>query len=185
MMADWYQRLVDVEVDEADAAALGDQLLDHLVAREIVDPRPLDDPSMRGDHLPGPRCSEALVHPLNGEELRAFRSQPSHRVAVEVGHAVHAIAVETQILCPVCGTPYDDKVWSDALNEWALQSGLARATCQRCGVGTPAELMIFVPAWALGNLAVVFWNWGPLHDDFVADLRTVLSPRSVFQAANL
>jgi hypothetical protein len=106
-------------------------------------------------------------------------------VTLEVGHAVHAIAVETQILCPVCGTPYDDTVWSDALDEWAVQSSLARAACARCGVGTPAELMTFVPAWALGNLAVVFWNWGRLHDDFIADLRTVLSPRSVFQAANL
>jgi hypothetical protein len=103
-------------------------------------------------------------------------------VDIAVGRSVgHAGAETMEVRCPVCATEYRNEAWHDAVNQWSQRVETARAVCDSCEVATPADLIVFLPAWGFGNLDVTFWNWPRLHDDFVAELRTILGRRAVYQ----
>jgi hypothetical protein len=184
-MGDWTQAVVDVEVDEAEAAELADRVIAHLVDRGIVVAE-LSDSGLGSDgHRPGPRCSEAIAEPEHSQ-AESFRSLRTNGVCAEVGRAIHATPDEPdepEVVCPACSQRIAPEIWFDAAEEWCNDAGPALVACPGCRVVTPVRSVPAGEEMILGSLALVFWNWPPLSDDFLDELRTILSPRSVVQTA--
>lgn len=80
--------------------------------------------------------------------------------------------------CAACGAELDMGEFVEMIQPW-LDDGEPTVTCAECG---HADLLGNWPApWgiAVGTPAVTFNNWPRLTDEFLAELRSRLSPRTM------
>jgi hypothetical protein len=48
-------------------------------------------------------------------------------------------------------------------------------------VASPVQHIRFIPAWGFSHLTLTFRDWPRLHDNFVAELRTILGLFAIYQ----
>ncbi len=186
-MGDFFERIVDIEVEQDDAGPLARELVDWLVGEGVVTRELTRDGvySMQAEHghVPGPNWAAAVDGP-------GWEPGP---VAVIVGRSSYCggqgFAEAGYAECPHCDTRVtifdypqlepDYVAWqpfSRAIEEWE-QSGTAVVHCTTCNRDVALRDWEWDDGFALGSLALDFWGWSPLSDDFVERIRRRLGHR--------
>ncbi|MEV5650849.1 hypothetical protein AB0L57_21575 [Nocardia sp. NPDC052254] len=186
-MGDFFERIVDVEVEQDEAGPLARDLVDWLVAEGILTRELSGDGvySMQTDqgYLPGPNWATVVDGP-------GWEPGP---VAVIVGRSSHCAGqgfVEAEYAaCPHCDTRVvifghpqlepDAQLWapfSRAIDEWE-RTGTATVHCASCDRDGPLREWEWDDGFALGSLALDFWGWAPLRDDFAERIQRRLGHR--------
>ena len=190
-MGDFFERIVDVEVDAAEAGALAERVVEWMVSRGWL-LRETSGEAMYSLHVergyvPGPEWSR-----IAGDWGADWIPGP---VAVTVGrHAHHPGQGDTEpasATCPRCGKTAviidyprrweaDPAVWqpfSDAIEAWE-RTGDGPVICPACTAPSPVTAWRFADDFALGALAFDFWGWPPLTADFLTELTACLGHRT-------
>ena len=71
------------------------------------------------------------------------------------------------------------RAWADAVADWEYSGGEGSLQCRACGARTPVHRWKHEPLWVFGNLALVFWNWPELREDFIERVSKLLGHRVV------
>ncbi|WP_067693379.1 hypothetical protein [Nocardia jejuensis] len=189
-MGDYFERIIDLDVTSAEAGALAEHMVEWMVQRRWI-LRETSSEAMYSlgvdeGYLPGPQWSE-----ITQEWGEDWIPAP---VAVIVGrHAHYSGQGEIEpaaAICPHCqaGTVIidypqrweaDPAVWqpfSDAIEAWK-HTGAGAATCPACTIASPITAWGWADDFALGTLAVDFWGWPPLTEDFIAEFGRRLGHR--------
>ncbi|TCJ94995.1 hypothetical protein [Nocardia alba] len=189
-MGDHFERIVDLDVTAADAAASAERMVDWMVSRGWLLRETAGEGvySLQVDegYVAGPDRNR-ITQDWGDEWICA-------PVAVIVGRNAHyggqgAIAPGTA-KCPRCRASTviidyprqwdaDPAVWqpfSDAIDSW-IESGDGAATCVTCATTSPITTWQWDDGFALGALAFDFWGWPPLTDDFIAEFTARLGHR--------
>ncbi|BDT88516.1 hypothetical protein IU485_08010 [Nocardia cyriacigeorgica] len=189
-MGDYFERIVDLEVDADDAAATATRMVDWLVSRGLLAREMSGDGmyslNVDAGYLPGPHWQQITQE--WGEDW-----QPGP-VAVIVGREAHhggQGAIEPESAgCPSCGAVTviidypqrfepDPEVWrpfGEAIQQWK-RTGAGTVACRRCQASSPITEWRWPSGFALGALAFDFWGWPPLTDAFVAEFAARLGHR--------
>ncbi|MCX3059739.1 hypothetical protein [Streptomyces beihaiensis] len=193
-MGDWFQRIVDVDATEEDAARLGADVERWLIERGVIVAEE-DDCVLSADrgHRPGPRVEE-VVEPTRSEDWKRLWTCG---LAVRRGRAVFDCGQgeARSVTCPRCALrirllderwePLED-VWSpfsDAVGLW-YRTGAADVTCPGCAAGVPLrEWQWEDDCFALAHLGLEFWNWPRLTDAFVSEVARRLGGHRVLHMA--
>ncbi|MEV5972178.1 hypothetical protein [Streptomyces sp. NPDC051921] len=188
-MGDYVERVVDLGVALEDAAALGDQVVDWLVAKGVVT-RETEASGVYSVHVvegyrPGPHWGRA-VHDGGWEPgPLAVVTGRHHHVGgqgeddAEYATCPHCHIRTTFIDYPASFEP-DEEAWAPfraAVEAWE-ETGTGRVTCPACAAVLPVTDWQWPDEYALGALTFEFWGWPPLSDDFVAELTGRLGHRT-------
>jgi hypothetical protein len=174
-MSDNHQSIVDIEVHLDDAPALGRKLLSWLQTEQIVVTKPSDCVLGMG-YAPGALYAKALREPdsrflgllTNGLELI------TERTVFDAGE------LGVGLICASCSSRFGDiPGWGEAIGEWYTQTGPGNLRCPQCGAVQPVVEWKHDPVYAFGNLGFKFWNWEPLAEEFVKQVRLQLGHRIV------
>jgi tetratricopeptide (TPR) repeat protein len=172
-----YQCVVDVEASPWEAASLARSLTRWLISSDIIQPQLSDcGPDGERGHAPGPSYERATGEPGQW-------AGRCHGVMVEYGRSVCPSGAMRAANCPSCEARIQARQDDRPTAEWeSLNDAILR--WERGGTGTwncpechePAHLNDWEidPPWAVGNLVALFWNWPPLREEFIADIRRIL-----------
>jgi hypothetical protein len=145
-----------------------------LLDRGVIVPNAARDSVMApSEFRAGPRCSFAA---LEAERWVGGGHTGIDVVAERMVH--HAIGNYEPPTCPHCSAAAIDFDDHHALIEpWLYDRVEALVRCVACGRST---LVGDLEGWSfqVGDLAVVFHNWPPLADEFVASLGARMGPRT-------
>ena len=175
-MADTFQTLISgVGPDEADHLAR--HVVSFLAGRGVI----AANPSEEGGYPRGPRALEiaeaAAPRPAHEEIPPAYT-----HLQVIIGRATHADdlseARAPRASCPACGAAYPsddpDESWKAAAQAWLAGDDDSYLACPLCPAGGPVATWNYGTTFGFGNLAFRFWNWPPLRDSFLRELRSEL-----------
>ncbi|MBC7299677.1 MAG: hypothetical protein H5T78_01855 [Nocardia sp.] len=189
-MGDFFERIVDLDVDAADAGAVAERMVDWMVSRGWL----LRETS--GDAMYSLQVDEGYVA---GPEWARIAENWGEDwipapVAVIVGRYAHysgqgAIG-PAEAICPRCRATTviidypqafeaDPAVWqpfSEAIDAWE-RTGAGEAHCPSCKAGSPITDWRWDDGFGLGALAFDFWGWPPLTDEFIAEFTAQLGHR--------
>lgn len=149
-------------------------VLARLVEREIVEPMPTDCVLAGLGHRPGARARDAL-DPSYLEQISHFFELRTNGMEIQLPQKIQLFFTsdggEPWVSCPRCERRLADEAMWEALkphNPFAESEPLA--TCVGCGEKRPVDEWTAHDA-AFGNLAFSFWNWPPLRESFLQDVR--------------
>jgi hypothetical protein len=74
-----------------------------------------------------------------------------------------------ELTCPNCKNDISQEVW-DFFDPWA-SGETDDLTCPSCGNPNEIHDYTFKPEWGFSNLGFEFWNWPPLKQEFIEDLK--------------
>ncbi|MFJ3711916.1 hypothetical protein OG204_06110 [Streptomyces sp. NBC_01387] len=183
-MGDHFQTVIDVEATQEEAERLAPRLVDWLVEQGIVTRELTRDGmySMGTDvgHLPGPHWARAVSDASDEPDAPG-------PVAVIVGRNQYCggqgASEAVSAVCPRCAREIrfidyqslvhavDEDAWRpfcQGIEAWRA-TGHAGVSCPSCVKPIPMTEWLWAPGFALGSLAVDFWNWPRLSREFVAE----------------
>lgn len=168
-------KLVEISLTAAEARSRAVAVTSWLLDREVIVPNTARDEVMApSEFRAGPRCSDAA---LEAERWVGGGHTGVDVVAQRVVH--HAIANYEPPTCPHCSAAAIDFDDHHALIEpWLYDRVEASVLCVTCGRSTLAGDLEGHWSFQIGDLAVVFHNWPPLADGFVAELGALMGPRT-------
>ena len=79
-----------------------------------------------------------------------------------------------EILCPNCGENQIEEDWGTLLENWLNQTQSDKLKCSKCSSEYSITKFDFIPNWGFGNFGLIFWNWGELKAEFIAELRKII-----------
>lgn len=174
-MADFFQTVIDTQATVEEADHLARHVVSYLAGKGVVDP----GRSQEGGY---PRGPNALDISVPADVRRAHEAIPPvyAHLQVIIGRATHAgdmsEARPPVARCPSCGAALQDpdEEWPAAVQSWLAGDVDTRLDCPGCGAGAPVTEWRHEPAYGFGCLAFRFWNWPPLREDFLDELRREL-----------
>ncbi|TDC21219.1 hypothetical protein E1265_18615 [Streptomyces sp. 8K308] len=191
-MADFYERIVDVEVTGEEAGSLAERMIDLMVAEDLVTRETSGEGVYSANvdvgHIPGRGWARA-AEPWGSDH----RPGP---VAVVVGRSHHVggqgMDEAEYAECPRCGArtviidyplrfEADQEVWRpyrEAIAAWR-ETGEGSVSCSACGASVPVTEWRWDSGFAVGALAFEFWGWPPLTDEFHEEFGRRLGHRTV------
>jgi hypothetical protein len=138
-----------------------------LVERKIIEPMPSDCVLAALGHRPGPRANEVVEEPLiadlavNGMEVR-------------LPHGVELFAPAEgeppSVSCPRCKHTLEGEMLYEHLMPHDPFKPAPIVSCPGCKDQRKIEEWTAHGA-AFGNLAFYFWNWSPLKESFIAEMK--------------
>lgn len=176
-MGTYYEWVVDLDATEADAPALGQRVVDTLVARGVLLPHLSPDAALGADGYPaGPEWAWSM-------ERSASQERP-WGMEVRVGRALHdgGQGGVDSVTCPLCSTrrgfygppeefgptctDEDGLDWfHEAVATWSAGDA-ADLECRTCGGAAPVTDWS-VEGAALACLGFNFWGWGELRPEMI------------------
>jgi hypothetical protein len=174
-MADYFQTVIDVQVDAGGADHLARHVVSYLAGRGVI----ASSPSEEGGY---PRGPGALDISDRAERRPAHETIPpvySH-LQVMIGRAAHSGDLSEvrppKAACPGCGRILDDPddEWRAAVQSWMEGDNDSPLSCPECGAAAPVTKWDYGVGCGFGNLAFRFWNWPPLRGEFLEELRREL-----------
>ncbi len=172
-MGDTYQTLVDLEATEAEAERLAERVRDWLVGQGIVEAGPEDAEVDDARYAAGPHFARSLQEP---EEA----ASGADGLEVKVGRTVF-FAVGVELKCRACGEVVepDEEAWGEAVNAWYEGEDAVTVPCPECGHAERLTEWDGPYPWAFAHLGFEFWNWPPLSERFVQQVREQLGGHRV------
>lgn len=168
-------RLVEISLSEREARERAPVVTSWLLEREVIAPNPrreeLWSPS---EFRAGPRYTEVAPDELG----HVGGGDTGVDIVVDqiVHHAVENYEPPT---CPGCGAEaISFEEHHELLGPWLYHRVEPEVACVACGHTTPAGNLEGSWSFHIGELAVVFNNWPPLTMSFVAELSSVMGPRT-------
>lgn len=167
-------RLVEISLTATEARRNAPVVTSWLLARGVITPNPDRDLMAPSEFRAGPHCSAA------SPEADRWVGGGHTGVDILVGRQVHHAAGNYEPpACPHCGAEAIGADDHHALIEpWLHDRVEAPVRCIACGRTSPVGDLDGRWSFHVGDLAVVFHNWPPLHEEFAADLGTVMGPRT-------
>lgn len=167
-MGTTYETLIDHDATPADAAAIGDAVVNLLVSEGILLGTPNSECVLHGvGYPPGPRIPE--IYSLGEQEGAFWRALSVNGVKVHAERYVNffAFPVFEHAICPTCMTkfPDDPSVMDqlyDCVSNFINDNRLGELCCPKCSASTPGDLWVTKPDVGLAYLGIEFWNWPPL-----------------------
>ncbi len=174
-MGNWYQIIVDLDVTEAEAPRLAEQMRVWLIEREIIEAVPTAE--FLGKYRPGSAYQSTLKEPnpytktVNGFDL-------------VVGRTVF-YRLSSALTCKACGArvgdedeSWDSEPWTDAVDVWWSGDAAAVYACPKCGVPERLTEWSGDAPWYFGYLGLKFWDWSPLSERFIQEVTKQLGHRT-------
>jgi hypothetical protein len=90
----------------------------------------------------------------------------------------HATGNYSPPTCPCCGCAVGENDHHAVIEPWLYDRVEPSVRCVACGHSALAGDLEGAWSFHIGDLAVVFHNWPPLADAFVASLGAVMGPRT-------
>ncbi|GGU39282.1 hypothetical protein [Lentzea flava] len=168
-------KLVEISLTAAEARSRAVVVTSWLLDRGVITPNTARDEVMApSEFRAGPRCAEA------SPEAERWVGGGHTGVDVLTQRTVHhATGNYEPPTCPHCGFPAISEEDHHALIEpWLYDRVEASVRCVACGRCVLAGDLEGQWSFHIGDLAVVFHNWPPLADGFVAELGAVMGPRT-------
>jgi len=171
--------LVDQHVPEQEAAKKGQELVDVLIRRGVIQPirsARVYGGSGRG-YAPGPDAGDAWTGDVpEGESTFELISAlggggvlvRAERLIVHAGDSGEAVFV-----CPGCSRELELSTCSKAISQWLDQSGPATVSCKGCRKSSHLLDFETRPQWGFGNLSLEFWDWPPFSRKFIHQMSQV------------
>jgi hypothetical protein len=181
-MSDWFQCIVDRDIDESESPRAGKLLHDWFAQEGIICPIPTE--CVLGNEFgypPGAAYSKAVER----EDPNLFTLR-TNGVSIICKREVYHRTEHTELVCSECmkRTAMSDD-WGKAVGEWSQHQGPGLLKCPHCGSFRPITEWTHAPPWGFGDLGLRFWNWPSLKQSFVGDIETILQHRLRFIAAKL
>jgi len=182
-VSDSSQIIVDVEASEADAAKLGQRILQHLIAEKIVEAAESD--SILGDtpgHRPGPGAAAVVTGSMKMPMRLA-----TNGLAVHVGRQVfHTGGNGVELSCGACRATFDPGgAYFDAVTAWHNGDENVTFACPACKHSARLTAWDGPFAFGFGALGLELWNWPPLKPQFVSSIAQLLGHRVVLVHCHL
>jgi hypothetical protein len=176
-VADYFQTVIDTAVRSGDADHLARHVVSFLAEKGVIEA----NPSEEGGYPRGPRALE-IAGPADRRVAHETIPPAYSHLQVIVGRATHSGDMSEprppRAACPACGAtlPPDDpdEQWQAAAQAWLAGDDDSILACPRCQKGAPVARWNYGSDFGFGNLAFRFWNWPPLLQGFVDELRTEL-----------
>ncbi|PAZ11712.1 hypothetical protein CLM62_34495 [Streptomyces sp. SA15] len=196
-MGDFFERIVDVEVTDADAGPLAERIVDWMVEDGLITREVSGDgvysPSTDTGYLPGPNWRRSVADSPDPDPT--WLPGP---VAVMVGRDYYVggqgVDEADAATCPRCTARTviidypeefepDDEAWQPfavGIAAWK-ETGEGNAVCPSCAAQVPVTEWDFGSGFTLGTLAFDFWDWPPLSAGFLAEFAGRLGHRTAEQ----
>jgi len=174
-MADYFQTVIDTKARPDEADHLARHVVSFLAEKGVI----AASPSEEGGYPRGPRALE-IAGPSDRRSAHETIPPVYTHLQVMVGRAVHAADMsETRsprATCPACGRTLDDpdEEWPAAVQAWLSGDNDSSLACPSCGSSSAVTAWKYDSGFGFGNLAFRFWNWPPLLQGFVDELRSEL-----------
>jgi hypothetical protein len=171
-MADYFQTVIDTKARPGDADHLARHVVEYLAEKGVID----GTPSEEGGYPRGPHALDIAAPAERPAGHEAIPPVYTH-LQVMIGRAVHAADMsETRApraSCPACRSALDDpdEEWPAAVQAWLAGDNDSSLACPSCGRSAPVTEWRYDSRFGLGNLAFRFWNWPPLLERFLEELR--------------
>jgi hypothetical protein len=191
-MGSHFQRIVDVEVTEADARALAERMVGWMVTEGLITRERMRygvySPGTDTGYVPGPNWRRAVADCSDPGWLPGpVAVMTGRHYYVEGQGADEADAA----ICPACAArtvvidypqrfEADQEIWRpfrDGIAVWK-DTGSGSVACPACGTAVPVTDWDFGSGFVLGALAFDFWGWPPLNTGFHAAFRGQLGHRA-------
>lgn len=189
-VGDWFQVLVDVEIADEDAAAAGDRVMSWLIETGVIGAEQTDC-VLDADtgYPPGGNYGHAIGN-SSADAPRFWTNGVSFHVGRRVYYTLGALTVG----CQRCGyredlAPVERTRWQTdffaAFDDWQ-GGGSGSIPCLGCGHANGLNDWDWGPnPWAFGAFGLTFWNWAPLADSFIDEMRAMLGHRIIYNADKL
>ncbi|MDX8030115.1 hypothetical protein SK803_07820 [Lentzea sp. BCCO 10_0856] len=168
-------RLVEISLTAAQASRRADVVRTWLLERGVITRNPVRDAVMApSEFRAGPHRSAAAA-----EADRWVGGGHTGVDVVSERQVHHAFGNYEPPLCPHCACAAISESDHHALVEpWLYERVEAAVRCVACGRSSLVGDLRGQWSFHIGDLAVVFHNWPPLRDEFVAGLGAVMGPRT-------
>jgi hypothetical protein len=174
-MADYFQTIIDTQVDAAGVDHLARHIVSFLAGKGVI----AATASEEGGYARGPGA-------LGISELTERR--PAHEtippvyshLQVMIGRATHSGDMSEirppKAVCTTCDKTLDDPddEWRAAVQAWLAGDNDSLLACPECGAAAPVTAWDYGAGYGFGNLAFRFWNWPPLSGAFLEEVRREL-----------
>lgn len=181
-MSDHHISLIDPHINASDAERAAQAILRYLIDNNIVEATPSDCVlSEHRGYRPGPNYITATD--ISSRETDASNCNYGdfirmHTNGLEIcTHSCVAYdpqAANSLVSCPHCQQPSSqDENWRSAVSAWLDEKGQNRLNCTHCGQASPITSWDNHGEFALGHLALTFWNWPPLSSEFVTRISAI------------
>jgi hypothetical protein len=101
-------------------------------------------------------------------------------VQVVARRSVYAGDGAVELTCPRCEARQEPPPdGGEAVGEWYEQRGPGALACDACAQETPVTEYGYDPPYGFSCLGISFWNWPPLSDAFVHEIRELLGHRVI------
>lgn len=168
-------KLVEISLSEWEARERAPVVTSWLLEREVIVPNPeREDIFSPSEFRGGPRYAE--VAPDEFGQVGGGNTGVDIVVDRIVHHAIENYEPPT---CPDCGAEaisFEDH--HELIGPWLYHRVEPEVRCVACGHLSLAGNLEGSWSFHIGDLAVVFNNWPPLTEKFVAELGTVMGPRT-------
>ena len=168
-------RLVETSLTAAEAADRCGVVQAWLLDRGVITRNPSRDAVLApSEFRAGPLCAAAAA-----EAERWVGGGHTGVDVVAERQVHHALGNYEPPTCPRCGCPAVGEAEHHALIEpWLHERAEPAVRCVACGRSSLAGALLGPWSFHVGELAVVFHNWPPLREEFVAELGAVMGPRT-------
>ncbi|MFI5807244.1 hypothetical protein [Streptomyces sp. NPDC051561] len=199
-MGDYFQTIVDTEARAEEAPELAARLISKLIEDGIIaaakDSLVYTGAEGPGDH--GHGRGPNWVNALHADEEWEFSGGVVPLVGRETFLEGQGESEAEYAKCPRCGerTTFidypesfeaDQELWEpfgQALEAWQ-EGGSGEVACPSCAVPSPVDEWTWASDFAMGALALDFWNWPQLSDAFVERVGRELGHRVVLISGKL
>jgi hypothetical protein len=168
-------KLVEISLTAAEARSRAAAVTSWLLDRGVITPNTARDEVMApSEFRAGLRCSDAAPE---ASRWVGGGHTGIDVVAERIVH--HAIGNYEPPTCPHCCSEaigFDDH--HALIEPWLHDRVEACVQCVSCGRSTLVGDLKGRWSFHIGDLAVVFHNWPPLSEEFVAELGAVMGPRT-------
>jgi len=172
-MSDAAISLVSRQSENSDRKSKANEILQWLIAQDIVRPQQSDCIGGPGDGYAMWEGARNVV--AEPEQLAVcFQLQVNGLEVITERHVFHTgqHGLET-VICPHCEQDIAGEDWS-FMGEW--DSGVSNnLTCPLCSHSGEIHSFAFTPAWGFSDLGFTFWNWPDFTDSFLEAFREKLN----------
>ncbi|MFI6094621.1 hypothetical protein ACIA8G_03655 [Lentzea sp. NPDC051213] len=170
-------RLIEISLTAEQARSRAVAVTSWLLDRGVITPNWERDAELSpSEFRAGPQCAAVAPGSFGHGGVDVV-------VERQVHHAVENYEPPT---CPGCGYP---AIYFDAhhalIEPWLFERAEASVRCVACGRSSLVGNLGGHWSFHIGDLAVVFHDWPPLTEEFVAELGAVMGPRTRMVIAHL
>ncbi len=180
-MGDWFQTLADIDASIEEANIVAARIRSWLIESQVIEPSPRDC-VFGGMGYPPLNYEQVVDGPAYSQH---FRKLKTNGLQIKIGRTVFLNGQSgVTVTCPKCNAPCKNS-WANAIDEWYKSTGPGTLKCLECGNEQSVTEWTFIPAWGFGNLGFTFWNWPPLKQSFINEMKRRIAHRTVFIADKL